>query len=399
MTTKQTWVAVIAAVPGLIILVVVGLYVAAASTPPIHPNAAAVPAVMEDVPSREWASNVEEAKKIARAGLVEQNLPGLSVAVGAGGNLVWAEAYGWADIEHKVAATPETRFRIGTASMVLTSAGAGLLIEKGQLKLDEKIQTYVPEFTEKQWPVTLRQVMGHVAGIRRDAGDEEPVHVRCDQTIEGVQRFAKSALLFEPGTDYRFTTYGGVLVSAAIDAVAGQPFFTYMRKQVFEPLQMTHTNADGEPARDRAVYYFPKFAADPRYGPQEPSEEDFTCFSGAAAFLSTASDMVRFGLAMKNGKLLKPETVQMLQTPERLASGQETGYGLGWDLEAAQLAGKQTAVIGHDGELRGGMVASFITFPNRDLVIAVLSNTAFADTYSLGLKIAEAFVGKGKSPS
>ena len=391
MTKKQTWLAVLLLIPGLIILVVMGLYFAAASTPPIHPNAQNVSAVMQAPPSRAWAANVEEARKVARAGLVEQNLPGLSVAVGTGGELVWAEAFGWADIEHKVPATPDTRFRIGTASTMLTSAGVGLMLEKNQLKLDEKIQTYVPEFGEKQWPVTLRQLMGHVAGVRPDEGDEEPVHVRCDQTIEGVQRFAKHKLMFEPGTDYRFTTYGGMLVSAAIDAVAGEPFFTYMRKQVFEPLGMTHTNADGEPARDRAVYYFPKLAADTRYGPQEPDEEDFTCFSGAAAFLSTASDMVRFGLAIKSGKLLKPETVQLLQTPQRIASGKDTGYGLGWDLESSQLAGQPVVVIGHDGELRGGMVASFMTFQNRDLVIAVLSNTSFADTYTLALKIAEAF--------
>ena len=399
MTKKQTWLAVLLLVPGLVILVVLGLYFAAASTPPIHPDAQNVSAVSESSPPQAWTANVDEARKIARAGLVEQNLPGLSVAVGAGGELVWAEAFGWADIEQKVPATPETRFRIGTASMVLTSAGAGLMIEKDQLKLDEKIQTYVPEFGEKQWPVTLRQLMGHVAGVRPDEGDEEPVHVRCDQTIEGVQRFAKHQLMFEPGTDYRLTTYGGMLVSAAIDAVAGEPFFTYMKKQVFEPLGMDHTNADGEPAKDRAVYYFPKFAANTRYGPQEPDEEDFTCFSGAAAFLSTASDMVRFGLAIKSGKLLKPETVKMLQTPQRIASGKETGYGLLWDLESAQLAGQSTVVIGHDGELRGGMVASFITFQDRDLVIAVLSNTSFADTYNLGLKIAEAFVAKGKGSS
>ena len=329
--------------------------------------------------------------QIARAGLIEQNLPGLSVAVGAGGEIVWAEGFGWADLEKRVPVEPDTRFRIGTASIALTSAGVGLLLEKDQLKLDEKIQTVRARFPEKQWPVKLRQLMGHVAGVRRDAGDEEPVSVRCDQTIEALPRFAKGSLLFEPGTDYRFSSYDWVLMSAAVDAVAGEPFFTFMQKQVFEPLGMKHTNADGEPAADRAVYYFPRFSADPRYGPQEPAEEEFSCFSGAGAFLSTPSDLVRFGLAINSGKLLKPATVQLLQTPQRLTSGQETGYGLGWDLENVELAGEQTVVVGHDGELRGGMVASFMTFPNRGLVVALTSNTSFADTYSLGVKIAQAF--------
>jgi CubicO group peptidase (beta-lactamase class C family) len=320
------------------------------------------------------------------------------VAVGAGDEIVWAEGFGWADIEKRVPVAPDTRFRIGTASTVLTSAGVGLLLEKDQLRLDERIQTYVPEFTEKQWPVTVRQLMGHMAGVRQDNGDEEPVTERCDQTSEVLPRFATLPLRFEPGTEFRFSSYDWILLSAAVDAVAGERFFTFMQKQVFEPLGMKHTNADGEPAPDRAVYYFPQFGGNPRYGPQDPAEEDFSCFSGGGAFLSTPSDLVRFGLAINSRKLLKPETVQLLQTPQRLTSGQETGYGLGWDLESVELAGEQTVVAGHDGELRGGMVASFMTVPTRGLVVAVLSNTSFADTYSIGVTIAQAFAEKSRSP-
>ena len=396
MTKKQTWLAVILLIPGLVILLVMGLFFAAASTPPLHPNPQEVPSRTQGAVPSSWTQTVEQARQIAKAGLIEQNLPGLSVAVGMGDEVVWAEGFGWANIEKRIPVDPATRFNIGTASMVLTSAGVGLLLEKEQLRLDEKIQTYVPEFTEKQWPVTLRQLMAHVAGVRRDAGDEEPIGTRCDQTSEGLARFATKPLLFEPGTKFHDTTYGWILISAAVDSVAGEPFFTFMRKQVFEPLGMNNTNVDGEAAPDRAVHYFPKFAANTRYGPQEPAEENFSCFSGAAAFLSTPSDLVRFGLAMNNGRLIKPETVQMLQAPQRLTSGEETGYGLGWDLETVELAGEHTVLVGHDGDLRGGRVASFMTFPKRGLVIAVTSNTSFADTYSLGVKIAQAFAAGKK---
>src|SRR5688572_12510728 len=191
MTKKQTWLAVALLVPGLVILVVVGLFLAAASTPPLHKNAQDVPSAMQSAPSQAWTDNVDQARQIARAELVEQNLPGLSVAVGVGDAIVWAEGFGWANLEKRVPVAPDTRFWIGTASMVLTSAGVGRLLEKDQLKLDEKIQTYVPEFPEKQWPVTLRQLMAHVAGVRRDEGDEEPIGIRCDQTSEGLARFAQ----------------------------------------------------------------------------------------------------------------------------------------------------------------------------------------------------------------
>lgn len=398
----ETWLALIVLAVGLLLAAILGLwgYMSATATP-LHPNLQDVPSVTHSAPLPKWADAVEQGRQIVRAGLTEQNLPGLSVAVGVGGDIVWAEGFGWADLENRVPVAPDMRFRIGTASKALTSAAVGLLLEEGRLKLDDVIQTYVPAFPEKQWPVTLRQLMGHLAGVRNDAGDEEPLSARCERTVEGLQRFAERPLLFEPGTQYRYSSYGWILVSAAVEAAADEPFFTFMRKQIFEPLGMDDTSADSatEAIRDRATFYFPRFAADPRYGPQPPREVDYSCFAGSAAFLSTPSDLVRFVMAINSGKLLQPATVQLLQTPQRLASGQETGYGLGWDLETVALAGEQTRLVGHDGELMDGMVASFMTFPKHGIVVSVTSNISFADTFSVALRIAQIFAEQGRSPA
>ena len=97
--------------------------------------------------------------------------------------------------------------------------------------------------------------------------------------------------------------------------------------------------------------------------------------------------------------MLQPATVQMLQAPQRLASGAETGYGLGWDLETVTLAGEQTRTVGHDGESLGGMVASLMTFPERGIVVAVTSNISYADTFAMALKIAQAFAEQGRRPA
>jgi CubicO group peptidase (beta-lactamase class C family) len=118
---------------------------------------------------------------------------------------------------------------------------------------------------------------------------------------------------------------------------------------------------------------------------------DISCYAGSSVFVSTPSDLVRFGLAISNGKLLKPETVALLQAPQRLTSGAETGYGLGWDLESPTVAGKPTRVVGHDGDLLGGMVSSLMTFPEQGIVVSVISNTSYAGTDKLAVKIAEAF--------
>src|SRR6185369_5297744 len=97
---------------------------------------------------------------------------------------------------------------------------------------------------------------------------------------------------------------------------------------------------------------------------------DYSCYAGASVFVSTPSDLVRFGMAMNSGRLLRPATIELLQTSQRLASGEETGYGLGWYVKTVTLAGKQTRVIGQDGDSLGGMLASLMTFPEYGIVVA-----------------------------
>jgi serine beta-lactamase-like protein LACTB len=402
-TRTETWLALILVAVGLVPAALVGLwgYMSATATL-LHPSPQDVPSATGATPVRTWAAAVEQGRQIVRAGLTGQNLPALSVAVGAGGDIVWAEGFGWADLEKRVPVVPETRFRIGTASTALTSAAVGLLVEKGRLSLDEVIQTHVPAFPAKQWPVTLRQLMGHLAGVGTDGGDEGPLFsMRCERPIEALDPCAARALLFEPGTQYRYSSYGWILVSAAVEAAAGEPFLAFVRKQIFEPLGMDDTRADSatEPIPNRATFYFPRFAADPRYGLHLMRPIDYSCYAGSSAFLSTPSDLVRFGMAINSGRLLQPATVQLLQTSQRLASGQETGYGLGWDLETAELAGDQTRLVGHDGDSLGGMVASLWTFPQQGIVVAVTSNISYADTFAVAVSIAQAFAGQRNTAS
>lgn len=357
----QTWLAVIVIGIGLLILGVAGLFVYMSNTAvPLHPGAHDVPISPQGTPAAEWTTAAAQARHIVLAGIVEQNLPGVSVAVGVGSELVWAEGYGFADLEQRLRVRPDTRFRIGTASVALTAAAVGVLLEQNRLSLDEEIQTWVPEFPEKPWPVTLRQVMAHKAGIRNDGGDEGPLYGRrCGRPVEALDAFADRDLLFEPGTQYRYSSFGWILVSAAVEAAAGEPFHSFIRQRVFEPLGMHDTKADSlaEPIANMATPYFPRFAADPKYGPHVMRPVEYSCYAGASAFVSTPSDLVRFGMAIRNGTLPTPET-----TPH------------------------------HQGTILGGPVASLLTVPEHGIVVAVLSNTSYADTESLAVRIAQAFV-------
>ena len=380
---------------GVFVLFLAGLgiytFVMAVSTR-LHPNPEDVPSVALAAASPKWAAAVDQARQSARAGLAGQNLPGLSVAVGVGGDIVWAEGFGWADMEKRVPVSPAMRFRIGHTSKALTSAAVGLLLEKGRLRLEDEIQAYVPEFPRKQWPVTLRQLMGNVAGVRHYENDEPPT-ADCERAVEGLKRFADDPLRFEPDTQYGYSTFGWVLVSAAVEAAVKEPLSTFMTAQIFKPLGMTATTfeSSSEPMADRVTFYQRRFMGDGGEGAVPAAAVDFSCFAGAAAILSTPSDLVRFGMAVNGGTLLQSRTVKKLQTPQVLTSGKETEYGLGWMVEEVTLAGVPTRMVHHASRsLRGG-TTSFMTFPERGMVVAVTANISNGITRDIALNIAQAF--------
>jgi CubicO group peptidase (beta-lactamase class C family) len=386
---RETWLTVIAVAVGLPIVAVVAFVAFIANIEPLHPNPQAVPSVLHSAPLPRWAGAVEQGRQVVRARLAEQNLPGLSVAVGVAGDIVWAEGFGWANLESRVPVAPDMRFRIGHVSKALTSAGVGLLRQQGRLHLDDEIQEYVPAYPRKQWPVTLRQLMGHVAGVRhyRDTEWGDKPSAPCERASDGVQSFANDPLLFKPETHYRYSTYGWVLVSAAVEAVANEPFSTFMRTQIFTPLGMADTLSDSatEPVPNRVTSYYRNL------GSEVTTNVDYSCFAGAGAFLSTPSDLVRFGFALTSGTILQAGTVSLLQTRQQLTSGEDTDYGLGWMLDTVELAGESTPLAFHASRTIEGASTSFLTFPERGLVVAVMANISFADPKSIALAIAQVF--------
>lgn len=398
----RTYVWVLLAVIGVSVVVQVvrgvGEFMRATATP-VHTSAAAARSMAGTAPPAPWARRAERARLAVREALVDQNLAGLAVAVGADDQLVWSEGFGWANVEERVPVTADTRFRLGTASVVLTSVAAGLLIEQGALALDEPIQTYVPAFAQASAPITLRQLMAHVSGVRNDGGDEGPLFsMACDRPIEGLEPFSGGSLRFEPDTAFGYSSYGWILVSAAIEQAAGEPWHRVLRKQVFEPLGMDETRLETDDHSGQATSYFPRFSADPHYGLDLMRDLNYSCYAGASALLSTAPDLVRFGLALGRGALLQPATLGVLQTSHRLVSGSETGYGLGWDIETASIGGRDARVLGHDGDVLGGQAVSFVTVPDRGLVVAVLSNTSYADAYGVAVRVADIFAMPDDDP-
>src|SRR5688572_16243256 len=188
----ETWLSLVVLAAGLLLAVIMGLLGYMIATAPLHPDPQDVPSVARSAALSPWADAVTKARQVVHASLIEQNLPGLSVAVGAGGDVVWAEGFGWADLEKRIPVSPEMLFRIGTASTALTSAAVGLLLEEDRLNLDDVIQKHVPEFPKQQWPVTLRHLMGHLAGVPNDSGDEGPLFSRrCARPVDAMPFIAE----------------------------------------------------------------------------------------------------------------------------------------------------------------------------------------------------------------
>lgn len=332
---------------------------------------------------------IEQGRALARARLAADSLPGLSVAVGIGGRIVWAEGFGWADVEARRPVTVETRFRAGSVGKSFTAAAAGLLVERGRLDLDAPVRTLVPEFPEKPWPLTTRQLLGHVGGIRDYASEFEVLGGRrCQDVREGLAVFAADSLQSRPGTRYGYSTYGYVLASAALQAAAGEPYAAFMRREVFGPLGMEHTLPEPPgPVEDGATPYVRSAGLAPA-----PHDDD-SCVLAGGGFLSTPSDLVRFGSGMLAGGLLRPETVQMLWTPLRLESGESTGYGLGWFIRRVPLdpAAAPVPMMGHGGSSVGGK-ASMMVFPDQRMVVAVTTNVSGADVASIAARLAQLFL-------
>ncbi|MBT8398369.1 MAG: beta-lactamase family protein [Gemmatimonadetes bacterium] len=301
-----------------------------------------------------------------------QGVPGASIAVGLGDEIIWSEGFGWASLENRVPVTTLTKFRIGSVSKTVTASAVGLLIERGQLDLDAPVQVYVPDFPEKRWPVTTRQLGGHTAGVRHYRGLEMLSSRRYPTVESGLEIFAGDTLLFEPETDYSYSSYGWNLLSAVLEGASGTEFLAFMRDEVFEPLGLRHTVPDHT---DSIVAHRTEFyEAGPDGSIINAPYVDNSYKWAGGGFLSTPEDLVRFARAHMAPGFLKAETLRELQTPQTLRNGESTNYGIGWRT-GTQDDGDMT--LGHSGGSVGGTTLMIIV-PEHDLVVAGVVNISGA---------------------
>ncbi len=332
---------------------------------------------------------------------LENHIPGLSVAVAVDGHVVWSEGFGWADLEQRVPATPRTTFRLGSVSKVFTAVALVKLLEDGRIDLDAPIQRYVPDFPQKPWPITARQLSAHTAGIRHyndaDFAPDSPVgrnhHFLSDR--ESLTLFEDDPLEFEPGTRANYTTHGYSLLAAVLAGAAGVPYQQVVEDLIARPLGLQSVGAD-QPyfiVPDRSAFYVY------RQDLGQTINAGFTDNSykwAGGGYLANSVDLVRFVSALLEPGFLSAESLELMFTPQRLSSGElaESGgapVGIGWRIDEDERGRPR---FYHGGSLTGGG-AMLMALPMEGVVVAILTNQLPRPTEDMANEIAAAFAAAG----
>jgi CubicO group peptidase (beta-lactamase class C family) len=284
-------------------------------------------------------------------------VPGAQIAVAVNGRLIWSAGFGYADRERNVPVSEETMFRVGSIAKPITGDAFVLLVQQGKLDPDAPVQRYVPSFPTKPWPITPRELAGHLSGIRHYK-DDEFLSARHYRSVDAaLSLFENDPLLFEPGTRFGYSTYGYTLLSAVLESAAGEEFPRLMQELVLDPLRLTHTALE-----------FAGRTITPRAQPYDASERGFTLSPqvdnsdkwAGGGIVSTADDLVAFGSAHLAPGRLTSASLELLFTSMKTVDGKETAYGVGWDV-GVDAHGRR--VVRQTGSAEGGTARIRI---NRD---------------------------------
>jgi CubicO group peptidase (beta-lactamase class C family) len=313
----------------------------------------------------------EEAADAIRAavpdGMSRFGIPGLSLAVAEGGTLRFEAGFGWADVENEVRARPETVYRLASVSKPITAAAVLRLAEAGRLDLDAPVSRYCPDFPEKPWPLTSRQLLCHQGGVRHYRPGEQPATRRFTTLVDGLGLFKDDPLVHEPGTRVLYSTYGYTVLGCAAVGAARQPFLPLLQEAVLGPAGMAATRIDD--VREVIPHRAQGYVRGPDGRLSNSALADMSHKVPGAGLCGPATDVARFGAALLSGRLLSPETVRQMLTRQKTRDGRVTSFGLG--LSVGTRGGQAEAW--HTGGHERVSTVLYLR-PDRGLAVAILAN-------------------------
>ncbi len=277
-----------------------------------------------------YAEAVQVYERFVAERMAYDRIPGLSVGF-IRDEFSWSRGFGWADIENNVPAKAESAYRLASITKTVTAVAVLLLVEEGKIDLDAPVQKYVPFFPRKKWPVTIRHLLGHIAGISHYKNDDAESHIKEPKnTRQALAIFQDFDLLAEPGTRYHYSTYGYNLLGAVIEGAAGRPYGEFVKTRVFDPLDMSDTRLDNPfeiiPNRVRGYQLI--------RGELKNSEYvDVSSRFAGGGLRSTVVDLLKYARGIIERRLLRETTWRQMSVSMVLRNGLLTGYGMGWRVE------------------------------------------------------------------
>ncbi len=336
-------------------------------------------------------AQLKEFEDFVAAQMAIDKVPGLSIGF-MKGDETWAKGFGFADLENKLPAKSESMYRLASVTKPMTAAAVLQLAEKGKINLDAEVQTYVPYFPKKNFPVTVRQLLGHLGGISHYKNYDAEGHFKDSKdTRQAIAVFENFDLVAEPGTRFSYSSYGYNLLGAVIEGASGTAYGEYMRENVWKPLGMSNIQMDNP----RAIIPNRVRGYENDAGQIRNSEfVDISSRFSAGGTRATVVDLLKFGKGINDGKILSRASLDLMFNSMVTKSGALTGYSAGWDTNPTN----GRFVVSHSGGQQETSTYLF-SFPSRNLVIAVMSNLEGANTSVYAQKLFEMLTGEVWSTS
>jgi CubicO group peptidase (beta-lactamase class C family) len=315
------------------------------------------------------------------------DLPSVSFAAAVDGQIVWEAAVGWSDLSARLGASPETRYRTGSVAKSITSVIVGRLAAAGVIDLDSTVRTYVPEAIGQVGDATIRQLAGHMGGVRHYTSKpglpflaEQFNRTHYLTARESLDLFLDDSLLYAPGAGFEYSTHGYTLLAAALESASERSYLTLLEDEVVKPGELGDTGPDDVTSDidDRAVFYI-------QIGDRfiDPPDADPSYKWAGGGLLSTARDLAMLGSEVMRGELVDPAMVDQLWTPQAMPDGNPNpqNYGMGWriDRESGLIGRSDTVRVVHHGGASPGASAFLLVVPKDRVAIAVLTNRSLAN--------------------
>jgi len=310
-------------------------------------------------------------------------VPGASVVVIRDGKVIVRRAYGMADLERRVSATPETDYRLASVSKQFTAMAVMLLARDGKLRYDQPLRDFLPELPAATRAVTVRHLLNHTSGLwdYEDLVPESRTTQLDDRDVLSLLG-SKDSLYFSAGSEYRYSNSGYVLLGMIVARVSGMTLPQFLRARIFEPLGMhaSVAHVEGSDTVPRRA-----FGYSPSGGTFVQTDESVTSATlGDGGIYTNIDDMTRWDQALYTTRRVDAAALQLATTPPELPGGAATQYGFGWFVDRYRGEPRWR----HTGETSGFRNA-IQRFPGRQLTIVVLTNRSSGEPAAIAERIAD----------